>query len=199
MEVEQGSPRCIICAASLTLSSARRTLHPPIPANQEVRASFLQFVAGASAEEVFQVSSAESRHEYACKPCYGKLERASRHHIATRSLIGELRATAQASGRFTVAGNEPAYSARAATTPTGAPTRKRPQDSAGVGSTPKRPRIEEQQQQLGEDEGAASPIPGEDTTVPACPFPTGLPVTPPCRANCKACIVYPNKCTEGGH
>ena len=54
MEGEQGTPRCIVCGALLT--SARRTLHLPVLANQEARAFFLQFVAGTSAPEVFQVT-----------------------------------------------------------------------------------------------------------------------------------------------
>ena len=107
MEKRQGTPSCLICGASLT--SARRTLHPPIPANQEARSFFLQFVVGASAPQVFQANIAESPTEYACKPCFGKLERASKHHRATCSLIGELRTSARASGRISVAGNEPDY------------------------------------------------------------------------------------------
>ena len=89
MEKRQGTPSCLICGASLT--SAQRTLHPLVPANQEARSFFLQFDVGAGAPQVFQVNSAKSPTEYACKPWFGNLERASKHHRAACSLIGELR------------------------------------------------------------------------------------------------------------
>ena len=46
--------------------------------------------------QVAQVSAAKSHAEYTCKPCFGKLERASTHYRAKYSLISELRASVQA-------------------------------------------------------------------------------------------------------
>lgn len=173
MEKRQGTPSCLICGASLT--SARRTLHPPIPANQEARSFFLQFVVGASAPQVFQANIAESPTEYTCKPCFGKLERASKHHRATCSLIGELRTSARASGRISVAGNEPDYATVA--TPATQVTRKRPQESGDERSTPKRHRTENLQQELGENEGVASQSMEHEES--AVPLPTEPLATPP--------------------
>ena len=49
---EGGTPSCLICAVLLT--SARRTLYSAIPANQEAKLFFLQFVAGAAHHKCFQ-------------------------------------------------------------------------------------------------------------------------------------------------
>ena len=82
------APLCVVCGISVPLSSRRRTLYPPVVANEEARGFFLKFVADASSSQVFQDVS---RPAYACKPCFVKLERGNRHYSATVSLISELR------------------------------------------------------------------------------------------------------------
>ena len=74
---------CVVCGISVPQSSSRRTLYPPIVANEKGRGFFLKFVADASN---FQDVP---RPAYACKPCFAKLERGSRQYSATVSLISE--------------------------------------------------------------------------------------------------------------
>ena len=71
----RGIPSCLICSTSLT--SARRMLHPPIPANQGARLFFLQFVAGAAHLKYYKhATPSPPLNGYTCKPCFGKLDRA---------------------------------------------------------------------------------------------------------------------------
>ena len=85
--VEGSALLCVVCGISVPLSSRRRTLFPPVVANEEARGFFLKFVADASSSQVFQDVS---RPAYACKPCFAKLETGNRHDSATVSLISEL-------------------------------------------------------------------------------------------------------------
>ena len=91
--MEGSAPLCVV---SVPLSSRRRTLYPPVVANEEARGFFLKFVADASSSQVFQDVS---RPAYACKPCFAKLERGNRHYSATVSLISELRDRNKAAAR----------------------------------------------------------------------------------------------------
>ena len=77
--VEGSAPLCVVCGISVPLSSRRRTLFPPVVANEEARGFFLKFVADASSSQVFQDVS---RPAYACKPCFAKLETGNRHDSA---------------------------------------------------------------------------------------------------------------------
>ena len=83
---EGGIPSCLICstvsccystAPVSSLTSAQRTLHPPIPAKQEARSFFLQFVTGATHRKCFKYAvPSHPLNECTCKLCFGKLERA---------------------------------------------------------------------------------------------------------------------------
>ena len=87
--------------------------------------------------------------EYACRPCFAKLEKGSRHYKNTISLISELRATARATASVKVAVNEPFplpadSSARVSHgTQTESPQaiQKRPRECDDAGPAPKRPRV----------------------------------------------------------
>ena len=94
--MEGSAPLCVVCGISVPLSSRRRTLNPPVVANEEARGFFLKFVADASCSQVFQDVSGPA---YACNPCFAKLERGNRHNSATVSLISELRDRNKAAAR----------------------------------------------------------------------------------------------------
>ena len=63
---EEGTPSCLICSTSLTTA---RLLHPPIPAKQEARLFFLQFVADGAHHKYFKrvVSSPHLKNTHASR------------------------------------------------------------------------------------------------------------------------------------
>ena len=101
MEGDKVAPLCFVCEKDLPLSSGRRTLHPPISPNEDVRTFFLNFIVGASGPNVFRTNGPE----YACKPCFSKLERGSKQHKAALSLIGELRKVVRIRRSYLVGGH----------------------------------------------------------------------------------------------
>ena len=141
--MDSSTPLCVVCGLLLPQPSKRRTLYPPVAANDEARGFFLKFVVNAPLSRIFQDGS---RPDYACKPCFAKLERGSRQYSTTVSLISELRVAVRAAGKIEVAVSDPfclpvTQASHGTQTESPQETRKRPRESGDVESTPKRPWI----------------------------------------------------------
>jgi hypothetical protein len=151
MEGDKVAPLCFVCGKDLPLSSGRRTLHPPISPNEDVRTFFLNVIVGSRAPYVFTTNGPK----YACKPCYAKLEKGSKQYKAVLSLIGELRKVVKINGKIAIGNDDNAgivCLSCSASVSDSQSTRKRSQVSENaIVSTPKRPNVvfipEEQHQE----------------------------------------------------
>ena len=74
-----------------------------VEANKEAVEFMLKFVSATLSDH----DGNRFRSQYACRPCFAKLEKGSRHYRNTISLISKLRAAARATGSIEVAVNEP--------------------------------------------------------------------------------------------
>ena len=102
--MEGSTPFCALCGISLPLSSKRRTLSSSVEANKEAVDFMLKSVVAVTPCDH---DGNRFLSEYACRPCFAKLEKGSRHYKNTISLISELRVTARATASVEVAVNEP--------------------------------------------------------------------------------------------
>ena len=171
MEGDKVAPLCFVCGKDLPLSSGRRTLHPPISPNEDVRTFFLNFIIGASGPNVFRMNGPE----YACKPCFSKLERGSKQHKAALSLIGELRKVVRIAGKIAIANDDNASIVCLSCSPYALDsnnTRKRSQaNKDAIVSTPKWPNTvlirEEQYQESNADGSSALPMTDQESQTAA--------------------------------